>query len=159
MAMNDQLLPRHVAQRRQYDSRRYARHLSQSELNQRIHDIFLNLLRVNQEAKIGIGPITKESSIWIEKWTHVLEEMQLRHGPFPSGFTPEILHSEPFPNFASDLAERAARRLSSIGLKRGDVFIKFGKRTYMERLHESGALRIQPATYFAQTDHNGGGQG
>jgi hypothetical protein len=155
MAMNNQLLPRHVAQRRQSDSRRYARHLSQSELNQRIHDIFLNLLRVNQEAKIGIGPITKESSIWMEKWTHVLEEMQLRHGPFPSGFTPEILHSEPFPNFASDLAERAARRLSSIGLKRGDVFIKFGKRTYMERLHESGALRIQPATYFAQTDHNG----
>jgi hypothetical protein len=153
--MNNQFLPRHIAQRRQYDLRRYARHLSQSELNLRIRDVFLNLLRVNPEAKIDIGPITAESSIWMEKWTHVLEEMQLRHGPFPSGFTREILHSEPFPDFASDLARRAAARLSWLGLKRGDVFIKFGKRVYMERLHEIGALRIQPASYFAQPDHNG----
>jgi hypothetical protein len=153
--MNNQLRPRHIAQRRQYDLRRYARHLSQSELNQRIRDVFLNLLRVNPEAKIDLGLITAESSTWMEKWTHVLEEMQLRHGPFPSGFTRETLHSEPFPDFASDLAKRAAARLSSLALKRGDVFIKFGKRVYMERLHEIGALRIQPATYFAQPDHNG----
>jgi hypothetical protein len=152
---NNQLLPRHIAQRRQYDSRRYARHLSQPELNQRIRDVFLNLLRVNPEAKIDIGPITDKSAIWMEKWTHVLEEMQLRHGPYPAGFTREILHSEPFPDFASALAQKAAARLSSLGLKRGDVFIKFGKRVYMERLHETGALRIQPATYFARTDHNG----
>lgn len=25
----------------------------------------------------------------------------------------------------------------------------------MERLHESGALRVQPATYFSQTEHDG----
>ncbi|MHB8527768.1 MAG: hypothetical protein ACYDD2_16710 [Candidatus Acidiferrales bacterium] len=154
-ATKNQFLPRHIAQRRQYDSRRYARHLSQSELNQRIRDVFLNLLRVNPEAKIDIGPITAESSIWMEKWTHVLEEMQLRHGPYPAGFTREILHREPFPDLASDLSRRAAARLSALGLKRGDVFIKFGKRVYMERLLEIGALRIQPASYFALPDHNG----
>jgi hypothetical protein len=153
--MNEQLLPRHVAQRRQYDTRRYARHLSQAELNRRIRDVFLNLLRLNEEAKIEVGPITDELELWSEKWVHVLEEMQLRHGPYPAGFTRDILHSEPFPDFASDLADRAARRLSSLGLKPGEVFIKFGKRTYMERLYETGALRVQPATYFAKTDHNG----
>ena len=97
-ATNIQFLPRHIAHRRQYDSRRYARLLSQSELNQRIRDVFLNLLRVTPEAKIGIGPVTAESSIWMEKWTHVLEEMQLRHGPYPAGFTRKILHREPFPD-------------------------------------------------------------
>jgi hypothetical protein len=81
--------------------------------------------------------------------------MQLRYGPYSARFTPEILHSAPFPDFASELAEKAAKRLSAIGLKRRDVFIKFGKREYMEPLYESGALRIQPATYFAQADHNG----
>jgi len=154
-SLSNHLLPRHIAQRRQYDSRRYARHLSQPELNQRIRDVLLNLLRVNAEARIDIGPITDNTLIWMEKWTHVLEEMQLRYGPFPAGFTREILHSEPFPDFVSELAKKAAKRLSSLGLKRGDVFIKFGKRVHMERLHETGALRIQPATYFAQTDHNG----
>jgi hypothetical protein len=153
--MNEQLLPRHIAWRRMYDKRRYARHLSQPELNRRIRDIFLNLLRVNPQAKIDMGPITDEWAVWMEKCTHVLEEMQLRHGPYPAGFTREILHSEPFPNFASDLAERAAKRLSALGLKRGDVFIKFGKKIHMERLHDVGALRIQPASYFAQRGHNG----
>jgi hypothetical protein len=42
-------------------------------------------------------------------------------------------------------------------LKRGDVLVKFGRREFMERLHESGALRVQPATYFSQTEHNGAG--
>ncbi len=153
--MNEQLLPRHITWRRQYDSHRYARHLSQPELNRRIRDVLLNMMRVNREAKIDLGPIAPESAVWVEKWTHMLEEMQLRHGPYPAGFTRDILHSEPFPNFASDLAEKAAKRLSSLGLKRGDVFIKFGKRVHMERLYESGVLRIQPASYFAQSDHNG----
>ncbi|HTT76982.1 MAG TPA: hypothetical protein VMF50_13520 [Candidatus Binataceae bacterium] len=144
-------LPRHIAWRRQYDMRRYARHLSQAELNQRIRDILLNLLGVNAEGQLSLEPL------WAEKWTHVLEEMQLRHGPYPAGFTRETLHSdpEPFPDFASELAYKAALRLSSIGLNRGSVFIKFGERKYMEPLYESGALRIQPATYFAQSNHNG----
>jgi len=129
--------------------------LSEAELDQRIRDIFLNLLRVNHEAKIGIIPITPANEIWLEKWTHILEEMQLRHGPYPAGFTHDILHSEPLPDFASDLASKAASALSSIGLKQGDVFIKFGKREYMERLHLEGSLRIQPASYFSKTEHNG----
>ncbi len=153
--MNEQSLPRHIAWRRQYDARRYARHLSPPELNRRIRDVVLNLLRVNPNAQISLGPITNESSLWMEKFTHVLEEMQLRYGPYPAGFTEDIFHTEPFPNFVSDLAAKAAKRLSSIGLKRGDVFIKFGKRARMELLHELGALRIQPGSYFAQVDHNG----
>jgi hypothetical protein len=157
--MNEQPLPRHIGWRRQYDGHRYARHLSQPELNRRIRDVFLNLLRVNPEAKIDLGPITNESAIWMEKWTHMLEEMQLRHGPYPAGFTREILHTEPFPNFASDLAEKAAKKLSSFGLKRGDVLIKFGKREHIKSLHERGALRIQPASFFAEANHNGAVRG
>ncbi len=153
--MNEQHLPRHVAWRRQYRARRYARHLSQPELNRRIRDVILNLLRVNPNALIDLGTITEESAIWMEKWTHVLEEMQLRYGPYPAGFTREILHSEPFPNFASELAEKAAKRLSTIRVRRGEVFVRFGKREHMESLHERGALRIQPASVFAKADHNG----
>src|ERR1700732_113279 len=101
MAMHETLLPRHEIWRREYRIRRYAHHLSQSELNRRIRDVFLNLLNLAPDAKVGPGPITEESVIWMVKWTHMLEEMQLRHGPYPAGFTRDILHSEPFPDFAS----------------------------------------------------------
>lgn len=150
-----ELVPRHVMWRQQYHARRYARHLSQQELNRRIRDVFLNLLRLNAQAKIDMGPINAEFDMWMQKWTHMLEEMQMRHGPYPAGFTREILHSEPFPNFASELAEKGAKTLSALGLKRGDVFIKFGKRKYMEPLYENGQLRIQPASFFSNRDHNG----
>jgi hypothetical protein len=156
----EQILPRSDVWRRQYDADRYARHLSQAELNQRIRDVVLNLLSLTAEG-IGINPmevlpgvVSNESTAWMEKWTHILEEMKLRYGPYPAGFTRDILHKEPLPDFVSELAKKAAKRLASIGSKPRDVFIKFGKRKYMERLYESGELRIQPATYFAETSHN-----
>lgn len=148
-----QLLPRHIVQRRQYDQRRYARHLSQPELNSRIRDIFLNLLDLTPEGKIGVGPIDPEFEVWSEKWVHVLEEMQLRHGPYPAGFTHDIW-SVPLPDFASELGRKAAATIAPLGLKRDEVFIKFGNRQYMTALYESGSLRIQPASYFADRNHN-----
>jgi len=150
-----ELLPREAIWRRQYHARRYARHLTQAELNVRIRDIFLNLLKLDAQAKIGVGPITAELDMWSQKWTHVLEEMVLRHGPFPAGFTRDILNSKPFPNFASELAERGARALSALGLKKGEVFIKLGQRKYMEGLLSAGQLRIQPASFFSDPTHNG----
>lgn len=114
-----------------------------------------NMLILTPAAKYGLLPVTKDSGIWMEKFTHMLQEMHARHGPYPSGFRSDIFTQEPLPNFASELAKKAAHRLSSLNLKRGDVFLKYGKREYMERLVERGALRIQPASFFALKDHNG----
>lgn len=58
------------------------------------------------------------------------------------------------PELASELARKAARRLEALGADPSDVFIKFGKRKYMDMLYGCGGLRIQPATYFAATVHN-----
>jgi len=161
--MSEESIPRHELWRRQYNADRYARHLSQPELDRRIRDVFLNVIHLTSKAQIDFGPIKIEpgavsnaSTFWMETWTHVLEEMKLRHGPYPTGFQRrEILHSEPLPDLVSELGKKAAARLSSMGLRRGDVFIKFGKRAHMEALHEVGAPRIQPATFFAKADHNG----
>ena len=91
----------------------------------------------------------------MEVWTHVLEEMALRHGPYPNGFTRDILHSEPFPDLVGELGTKAASVLASRGLRSDEVFIKFGKVEYMRSLLERGALRIQPASYYATPSHNG----
>lgn len=152
---HEALPPRHIQMRRQYDRHRYARHLSQPELDRRIRDIFLNLLILTHQAKIGLPPIDDESAIWMEKWTHVLEEMQLRHGPYPAGFTSNILHSEPFPNLVSALAQKAAETFKKKALVPGSVLIKYGQRKYMEQLFHEGRLRIQPASHFTCKDLNG----
>lgn len=149
------LPPRHIQMRRQYDRHRYARHLSQAELDRRIRDILLNLLVLTQEARVGLPPINDRSAVWMEKWTHVLEEMQLRHGPFPAGFTRNILHSEPFPNLVSALAQKAAESFREKALVPGSVLIKYGQRKYMEELFYQGRLRIQPASYYTRKDLNG----
>lgn len=149
------LLPRHEIWRRQYRANRYARHLSDQEMNQRIRDVFLGMLRLTPEAKIGLPPLGGEGVRMMEEWTHVLEEMALRNRPYPTGFTRDILHSEPIPDFASELGSKAASRLGMLGLERDTVFVKFGKRQYMEKLYEEGGLRIQPASYFLEKDHNG----
>jgi hypothetical protein len=113
------------------------------------------MIRVTPEGKIGLLPMESAGIRTMEVWTHVLEEMALRHGPYPNGFTREILHSEPFPDFAGELATKAARVIASKGLKSEEVFIKFGKTMHMQALFERGVLRIQPASYYAVSDHNG----
>ena len=124
-------------------------------MNARIRDIVANLLVLTPAGKYGLLPINDETGVWMEKFTHVTEEMALRRAPFPSELSRDILQSDPLPDFTSDLAQKAASRLSSLSLKRGETLVKFGKRTYMERLYELGQLRLQPATFFAKSDHNG----
>jgi hypothetical protein len=145
----------HERWRMQYRLKRYSKHLTRAELNKRIRDIFLNLLLVTEDGKVGMLPINQTGIMWMEKWTHMLEEMVIRYGPFPSGFERDVLHSEPFPNFASELATAAARRMKSLKLKPGRPQIKLGKRKYMQALYFEGKLRIQPASFFQAPNHNG----
>src|SRR3546814_8601490 len=58
-----------------YRSHRYGQHLSQTELNHRIRDVFLRLLTLTPNAKIGVLPVSPEGGRWFELWTHVLEEI------------------------------------------------------------------------------------
>jgi hypothetical protein len=149
------LRPQHEVWRLQYRANRYARHLSQLELNARIRDIFLNQLRVGVDGKVALISITEETSHWPVIWTHVLEEMRLRHGPFPAGFSKDVLHSEPLPDFASELAAKAANAMAKLRVDGEPVLIKFGNRIHMEALFAHGRLRIQPASFFRRQEHLG----
>lgn len=153
--MTSEMLPRHEHSRRHYREQRYARHLSQQELDARIRDIVANLFVLTPDVKYGPRSLKGENGVWMEKFIHVIEEMALRHGPYPSGFSRAIFQTDPLPDFTTDLAKNAAKQLSHLGLKKGEILIKFGKRRHMEGLYEAGELRLQPATYFAQPDHNG----
>ena len=158
--MTERRMARSDVWRLQYRNDRYARHLSHGELAQRFHDILLNLLTATpngiglRSGEIAAGEISNASTIWMERVTHVLEEFRVRYGPYPAGLRDAAPPPSKIPEFASELARKAARRLEELGADFGDIFVKFGKRRYMEMLHSDGALRIQPATYFAATAHN-----
>lgn len=74
-------MKRHEMWRGQYRSRRYIEHLTDDEVRQRAKDVFLNMLVITEEAKIGLPPINPESTCWMILWTHVLEEFVIRFGP------------------------------------------------------------------------------
>jgi hypothetical protein len=158
--MTEQRMARSDVWRLQYRRDRYARHLSHTELIRCFHDLLLNLLTVTpngigfHSGEVSPDEISNASTIWMEKSTHVLEEFKLRYGPYPAGLQGTVPPPSKVPEFASELARKAARRLEALGADPGDIFVKFGKRKYMEILHSYGALRIQPATYFAATAHN-----
>jgi hypothetical protein len=147
--------PRHEAWRAMHRDRRYARHLTQTELNQRFRDIFINLLSLKTDGKISVLSNLDEMARWTELFTHMLEEFEIRHGPFPGGFTRDVLHSETFPDFVGALADRAVAVLAARHVSPENAFIKFGKRRHMEALYERGAIRIQPASFYATPSHNG----
>jgi hypothetical protein len=146
-------MPRHEAWRHMYRSNRYCHFLAQVELNQRIRDVFLSMLRLTPEGKVGLPAMDAHGVRWMELWTHVLEEMKLRFGPHPGGFTKEILHTEPLPDFVGPLAKRAAGALNH--LPKAGAAIKFGKPEHMEALFERGALRVQSASFYRKPSHNG----
>jgi hypothetical protein len=148
------MISRNSAWREAYRKRPYARALSRAELGKRIRDIFLNMLSITKNGQLGFLPPKRGDEVWIEKFTHMLEEMEMRYGPYPNGMDRDILHSEPLPDFASELGRKAAERLSERGLRRNEVLIKYGQRKYMEELHRSGRLRIQAASFFSSATHN-----
>jgi L-rhamnose mutarotase len=85
--------PQHVVWREHYRQNRYGRYLKQDELNWRFRDILFNLVTLTAEGKIGVLAKEPSAGRWWELMTHVQEEFAIRHGPYPAGFTRDILHS------------------------------------------------------------------
>ena len=145
---------RHEYWRRQYRANRYARHLERPELNKRLRDIVVNMLTVTPEAKIGVLKIDNVGVEWMEKWTHALEEMVLRYGPYPNGFDRDILHSEPFPGLRVRISRQGRPKdVNSWSAPRRSVH-QVGKKIYMEQLYRHGQLRLQPGSFFSNPNLN-----
>jgi hypothetical protein len=147
--------PQHVVWREHYRRNRYGRYLKQGELNWRFRDILFNMLTLTPEAKIGVLANQPVAGRWWELMTHVLEEFFLRHGPYPAGFTKDILHSSPYPDFAGVLAAKAASAFASRPPYTSPVLLRHGSPKHMTALYERGEIRVRNAGYYKMPDHNG----
>lgn len=131
-----------------YRARRYMAHLNDDEIKQRARDIFLNLLVLTREAKIGLPPIDAEGQKWMILWTHVLEEFVLRFGPHPAGFTDGFIRETEIPNPRSPLASWAAEAVKSFDIPSEGVLVKYGKKRHLLPMYESGVIRVAPAAVY-----------
>jgi hypothetical protein len=147
--------PQHVVWREYYRQNRYGRYLKQDELNWRFRDILFNILTLTAKGKIGVLAKEPVAGRWWELMTHVQEEFALRHGPYPAGFTRDILHSAPYPDFAGALAAKAASAFASRPPYTSPVFIRHGSPQFMTDLYERGQMRVRNASYYKTPDHNG----
>lgn len=105
--------------RASYRSCRYMRDMPDSDLRERLRDIFHNFMTINAQGKSAPLPAAHAAhGYWRVRFVHVLEEMVLRFGPFPNGIG--IPQGSPclFPDPRSKRAKAASRRVCRILCKR-----------------------------------------
>lgn len=146
----------HEMWRKAYNENRFLRHLSEYELQQRVRDVVLNMITLTPQAKIGLGsPEDPEAQRFMLKWTQVLQEMQLRYGPFPNGFTSGFIREQPLPDLVGELGRKAANVFAALDLDPRNSLVKYGKSEHMAALLSQGNARIQPASFFKASHLNG----
>lgn len=74
------------------------------------------MITLTPQAKIGLeSPKDPEAQRFMLKWTQVLEEMQLRYGPYPNGFANGFIREQPLPDFRRRAGSQGRQRVCSLG--------------------------------------------
>jgi len=123
------------------------RGLSERELDLRFADIFTNQMLLTAEGKIGISGIQ-----WLEKFTHVQEELGLRGLGLPDA--PSLGNRLVVPGaLASGLGAKVRARFPK-GVPDHFVLFKYGKLEHLEGLLKRGELRLSPASRYDDPSRN-----
>lgn len=132
----------------EYRADRYMSHLNENELKQWTKDIFNNLLILTEDSKIGLIPVNSSHDIWMRKFQHVLEELSIRYGPYPSGFRDGFMKDVRIPRPETPLAKKAGKVVSKHRYQYSTYLVKYGKMEYLEKAFKLGDIRICPATFY-----------
>lgn len=137
---------------KKYRNNRYLERLSDEDLLERAKNIFSNLLLVNNNTKIALPAISKSSSIMMMKWTHVLEEYEIRFGPYPNGINKEYL-TEDIPNTTEEFIRDAVKEVQNSNLY-GKYLFKYSRLKHLKNSYEKGEFRISPASFYKDPSMN-----
>ncbi len=144
---------RHEAWRAWYQSNRYLKHLDESELWQRGRELMNVNTTLTDDGFFGILEMQKFGTEAIERFTHFLEECQLRELPLDLGNDPESL-KERVPDLFGSIGKRATAALRAHPKIKTALLFKFGQARFLRPLLTEGKFRIQPASAFSDPKHN-----
>lgn len=143
----------HEVWRIHYQMHRYMEFLPLEQLNQRVKDIYSNLLIFSEDGKIGFRPLNKEGQYWMILWTEILEEFRLRYGEYPNGFESNLI-KKVIPDNFEKIAINAKQAIDFIGDIQNYSFYKFGKANRLSEMYEVGKIRISPASFYDNSSFN-----
>lgn len=144
-----------VAWRAEYRSHRYMEDMSDSDIQQRMRDIFRNFMTINNVGKASpLSPEHQWHGFWRLRFVHLLEEFVQRFGPFPNGFDTEKGGRIDFPDPRSKRIQAAMTAIDRNGLEDGEFLVKYGKLEHLKEMLHSGIVRISPASAFADLAFN-----
>lgn len=144
-----QTMKRHEWWRHNYRQRRYLEHASAEDLKQRAQDLLENACDFTAEGKLGLKH-TLEEIVWMELFTHLLEELGLRGEPIP----PDMVRQGQFTRHKLHVSKRAAEIWNRKDLPLGTYLLKFGKLKYLRPLFNVGNMRIAPASFYRDPSLN-----
>jgi hypothetical protein len=147
---NGGMLPRHEIWRHAYVSDPYLIGAPAERLGQRFQAVFAN---VTELGKNGIGMLPADiNDIFMEKFTHLLEEYGSRGGQPPN----DVLAAAraPILRYFEKGDPIAVRIFKDYKPPTTAFTVKYGRREFLEPMLRKGRLRICPATYYNDSSHN-----
>jgi hypothetical protein len=136
--------------REEYRQARYLEHLSQDEIEQRVRDIFTNILILAEDGKLSLPPLEKGTGFWMLLFTHILEEFALRGQWVRPGF----LKSNPMPIPTWPAVPRAVRAVAGRQFEPGKCLFKFRKLEHLRCTLEQGKIRVASASSYSDPSLN-----
>ncbi len=136
--------------RQDYRQDRYLEQVSPDEIEQRVRDIFTNVLVLSEDGKLSLPAMEKGTGYWMQLFTHVLEEFALRKQWVRPGF----LKDNPMPIPTWPEMPRAAQAVSGRVFEPGKFLFKFGKQEHLRSTLENGTIRLAPASSYSDPSLN-----
>lgn len=141
-------LPRSDWWRLEYVANPYLLGCPDDRLAIRFHDVFTNLTELSPKALIGMLPVD-DGNQFLRKFTHLLEEYTLRGG-LPN--LKEI--PKKFVDYFADGSPIATRIFGNYVEPPRPFLVKYGNRQFLEPMLREGLIRVCPASYYSDENHN-----
>ncbi len=116
--------------------------LELDDIEQRFRDVFSNILRLSDSAKIGLLPHEEGGNFLQECFTHILEELGARGTGLRPGLLDDVLLPRPTRPFGSHAAAAQAAWRDRLHL------VKYGRAEHLRPAFQEGAVRIAPASSY-----------
>ncbi len=138
----------------EYRKDRYMDHLSEKDLFQRAKDIILNCIKINRNGKISFDTSDDYGQFFWVRFSHIVEEYNIRYGDFRKKFDEQNVHGLEIPkNF--QLIDKVCEQINRFDSNENiPILYKYGKLTYLNDYLENGKLRISPASSYNDSSLN-----
>lgn len=158
IALKKITMSRSLAMRNEYVENPYLRSMSMKELNQRFHDVMVNLQTISNGGRITLRA-DNEGLQWLAYFEHVFMEAEMRQLPYPlfldGRYKPDWDKDGFFTSVKTDHSKRASGLVSKW---KGNIdavqLVKYGEYRYMKGFLKEGTMLVSPSRSFENEGYN-----